>query len=35
MDTYGRLLAYITPWFDGGPNDPLPPRDDPRRRIFI
>ena len=25
IDTYGRLLAYIAPWFDGGPNDPLPP----------
>ena len=31
IDTYGRLLA---PWFDGGPNDPLPPIDDPRRRTF-
>jgi hypothetical protein len=34
IDTYGRLLAYIAPWFDGGPNDPLPPIDDPRRRTF-
>ena len=34
IDTYGRLLAYIAPWFDGGPNDPLPPVNDPRRRTF-
>ena len=30
IDTYGRLLAYIAPWFEGGPNDPLPSID-PRR----
>jgi endonuclease YncB( thermonuclease family) len=34
IDTYGRLLAYIAPWFDGGPNDPLPPINDPRRSTF-
>ena len=34
IDTYGRLLAYIAPWFDGGPNYPLPPVNDPRRRTF-
>lgn len=34
IDIYGRLLAYIAPWFEGGPNDPLPPIDDPRRRTF-
>jgi endonuclease YncB( thermonuclease family) len=30
----GRLLAYTAPWFTGSPSDPLPPRDDPRRRTF-
>jgi endonuclease YncB( thermonuclease family) len=34
IDTYGRLLAYIAPWFARGPNDPLPPLDDPKRRTF-
>ena len=34
IDPYGRLLAYITPWFEGNLNDPLPPIDDPRRRTF-
>lgn len=34
IDNYGRLLVYIVPWFDGGPNDPLPPTDDPKRRTF-
>ncbi|WP_155357426.1 hypothetical protein [Acrocarpospora macrocephala] len=30
----GRLLAYTAPWFTGSATDPLPPRDDPRRRTF-
>lgn len=30
----GRLLAYTAPWFAGSASDPLPPRDDPRRRTF-
>jgi endonuclease YncB( thermonuclease family) len=30
----GRLLAYTAPWFAGTKGDPLPPRDDPRRRTF-
>ena len=34
IDIYGRLLAYIAPWFDGGQNDPLPPIGDPRRKTF-
>lgn len=34
IDTYGRLLAYIAPWFEGDENDPLPPIGDPRRRTF-
>jgi endonuclease YncB( thermonuclease family) len=34
LDDNGRLLAYTAPWFGGGPSDPLPARDDPRRRTF-
>lgn len=34
VDRYGRMLAYIAPWFEGGPSDPLPPRGDPARRTF-
>ncbi len=34
IDTYGRLLAYIAPWFSGSASDPLPPRDSPERRTF-
>ncbi|WP_067810848.1 hypothetical protein [Actinomadura kijaniata] len=34
IDRYGRLLAYLSPWFAGGPNDPVPPRDAPERRTF-
>jgi endonuclease YncB( thermonuclease family) len=34
IDRYGRLLAYLAPWFAGPPNDPLPPRDAPERRTF-
>ncbi|MBC9714792.1 hypothetical protein H9Y04_19760 [Streptomyces sp. TRM66268-LWL] len=34
LDRYGRLLAYTAPWYDGGPSDPLPPRDHPDRRTF-
>jgi endonuclease YncB( thermonuclease family) len=34
VDDNGRLLAYTAPWFGGGASDPLPPRDDPRRRTF-
>ncbi|MGW7303406.1 hypothetical protein [Streptomyces sp. NPDC054829] len=30
----GRLLAYTALWFSGSASDPLPPRDDPRRRTF-
>jgi endonuclease YncB( thermonuclease family) len=30
----GRLLAYTAPWFTGSAADPLPRRDDPRRRTF-
>lgn len=32
IDYYGRLLAYIAPYFKGSESDPLPPPDDPRRR---
>ncbi len=34
IDSYGRMLAYLAPWFAGTDADPLPPRDDPRRRTF-
>ena len=34
IDTYGRMLAYIAPWYGGPPNDPLPPIGDPRRDTF-
>jgi endonuclease YncB( thermonuclease family) len=34
IDRYGRLLAYLAPWFAGPPNDPLPPKDAPERHTF-
>ena len=34
IDRYGRMLAYLAPWYTGGATDPLPPKDDPRRRTF-
>lgn len=34
LDRYGRMLAYLAPWFSGSASDPLPPRGDPRRRTF-
>ena len=34
VDSYGRLLAYVAPWFSGTQSDPLPPRDSPERRTF-
>lgn len=34
IDRYGRLLAYIAPWYGSSESDPLPPRDDPRRDTF-
>jgi endonuclease YncB( thermonuclease family) len=34
IDRYGRLLAYLAPWFAGPPGDPLPPKDAPERRTF-
>lgn len=34
IDSYGRLLAYIAPWFSGTASDPLPPRTAPERRTF-
>ncbi|MEO1005785.1 MAG: hypothetical protein AAFW67_08030 [Cyanobacteria bacterium J06638_38] len=33
IDGFGRLLAYVAPWY-AGESDPLPPRDDPRRYTF-
>lgn len=34
IDTYGRLLAYIAPWFSGTKSDPIPPKNSPLRRTF-
>ncbi|RAY13784.1 hypothetical protein DPM19_19215 [Actinomadura craniellae] len=34
IDRYGRMLAYVAPWYEGGNVDPLPPPDDPGRRTF-
>ena len=34
IDPFGRLLAYIAPWFSGTKNDPVPSKNDPRRRTF-
>jgi len=34
IDRYGRLLAYLAPWFANTRSDPLPPRHDPERRTF-
>jgi endonuclease YncB( thermonuclease family) len=35
VDRYGRLLAYLGPWFAGADSgDPRPPRDHPDRRTF-
>jgi endonuclease YncB( thermonuclease family) len=34
IDSFGRLLAYIAPWFSGSQSDPLPPRNDPARRTI-
>ncbi len=34
IDGFGRLLAYVAPWYGGGQSDPVPPRDDPRRYTF-
>ncbi len=34
IDRYGRMLAYLAPWYSGGASDPLPPKGDPARRTF-
>jgi endonuclease YncB( thermonuclease family) len=34
IDVYGRMLAYIAPWFSNTPSDPLPPLGDPARNTF-
>jgi endonuclease YncB( thermonuclease family) len=34
IDSYGRMLAYLAPWFDGTAADPLPPAGSPERRTF-
>jgi endonuclease YncB( thermonuclease family) len=34
IDRYGRMLAYIAPWFSGTRSDPLPPKNDAARRTF-
>jgi endonuclease YncB( thermonuclease family) len=34
IDSYGRMLAYFTPWFAGTASDPLPPVTSVERRTF-
>ncbi len=34
IDRYGRMLAYLAPWFSGTRGDPVPPKADPQRRTF-
>jgi endonuclease YncB( thermonuclease family) len=34
IDIYGRLLAYMAPWYNNTPSDPLPPLGDPARNTF-
>lgn len=34
VDRYGRMLAYLAPWFSNAPSDPLPPAGSPARRTF-
>jgi endonuclease YncB( thermonuclease family) len=34
IDSHGRMLAYIAPWFTGSQSDPLPPPNDPGRRTL-
>ena len=34
IDRYGRMLAYVAPWFAGTIADPLPPKNDPTRRTL-
>ena len=34
IDSHGRMLAYIAPWFTGSQSDPLPPPNDPERRTL-
>ena len=33
IDRYGRMLAYLAPWFTGGASDPVPPKNDPARAL--
>lgn len=34
IDTYGRMLAYFTPWYASTTSDPLPPINSPKRDTF-
>lgn len=34
IDRYGRMLAYMAPWFSGAKSDPVPPPASPDRRTF-
>lgn len=34
VDRYGRMLAYVAPWFSGGASDPLPPKNHPDRNTL-
>jgi endonuclease YncB( thermonuclease family) len=34
IDIYGRMLAYVSPWYQNNAEDPLPPVGDPRRNTL-
>jgi len=34
IDSYGRMLAYLTPWLKPNKNGEIPPRDSPQRKTF-
>jgi endonuclease YncB( thermonuclease family) len=34
IDRYGRMLAYLAPWFSGAKSDPVPPPASAERRTF-
>lgn len=34
IDSYGRMLAYISPWYSGDKGDEVPQKNSPERRTF-